>query len=99
MIEATTIYEKIIHYDESKDVLYKLVVSEFSEVEYLHIRKYYRGFEGDWLPSSEGVSFPLDFSNVKELFSGLVELLSLAEAKDVLETHFKEKLDEIYLHE
>jgi hypothetical protein len=39
----------------------------------------------------------LDFQNSKALFEGLVEILSLAEIKDTLETHFKDILDEIYL--
>ena len=38
----------------------------------------------------------IDFNNSKSLFEGLVEIISLAEAKDVLETHFKDTLDEIY---
>jgi hypothetical protein len=39
----------------------------------------------------------LDFENSRGLFEGLVEILSLAEAKDILESHFKDVLDEIYL--
>ena len=39
---------------------------------------------------------PLDFENSKLLFDGLVEILSISEVKDILETYFKEKLDEIY---
>ena len=39
----------------------------------------------------------LDFENSKALFEGLVEILSLAEAKGILETHFKDILDKIYL--
>ena len=39
---------------------------------------------------------PLDFTNSKELFAGLVEIISLAEAKGVLEEHFGEILNEIY---
>jgi hypothetical protein len=31
------------------------------------------------------------------VFEGLVEILSLAESKSILETHFKDILDEIYL--
>jgi hypothetical protein len=38
----------------------------------------------------------LDFDNSKNLFDGLVEILSLSEVKNILETHFKEKLDELY---
>ena len=40
----------------------------------------------------------LDFENSKALFEGLVEILSLAEAKGILETHFKDILDKIYLN-
>ena len=47
-------------------------------------------------PSKEGVTMPIDFTNSKNLFEALVEIISLAEAKDVLETHFKEVLDNIY---
>ena len=38
----------------------------------------------------------LDFNNSRELFSGLVEILSLAESKTVLEDHFKDFIDDIY---
>ena len=38
----------------------------------------------------------LDFENSKALFEGLVEILSLTEVKGILETHFKEVLDELY---
>ena len=40
---------------------------------------------------------PVDLENVQELFRGLVEILSLAESKSILESEFKEILDEIYL--
>ena len=40
---------------------------------------------------------PVDLENVQELFTGLVEILSLAESKSILESEFKEILEEIYL--
>ena len=39
----------------------------------------------------------LNFSNSRGLFEGLVEIISLAEAKDILEEQFKDILDKIYL--
>ena len=45
---------------------------------------------------SKGIGIPLDIENSKQLFTALAEIISLAEAKDVLETHFKDTLDEIY---
>ena len=40
---------------------------------------------------------PLDFDNSRGIFEAMVEILSISEVKDVLETHFKDILDEIYL--
>jgi hypothetical protein len=39
---------------------------------------------------------PLDFDNSRNLFEGLVEILSLAESKGILEEHFKDVLDYLY---
>ena len=39
---------------------------------------------------------PIDFTNSKNLFEALVEIISSMEVKDVLETHLKEVLDNIY---
>ena len=40
---------------------------------------------------------PLDFENSRGIFVAMVEILSISEFKDLLETHIKEILDEIYL--
>jgi hypothetical protein len=39
---------------------------------------------------------PLDFNNSRELFSGLVEILSLAESKDIIEEHFSDMIKDVY---
>ena len=91
------VYERVIHVDDVKDIQIRLTVNTFRGVEYLHLRKYYMDFEGDWAPSVEGVAMPLSFDNSRELFSGLVEILSLAESKEILEKEFKQELDNIYL--
>lgn len=88
------IYSRIIQEGEYNQI--RLVINEFRDVEYLHVRKYYLGFDDEWLPSSEGISFPLDLLNVRELFTGLVEVLSLAESKEIIDEYFKDLLSEIY---
>ena len=95
--EAPPIYEKLIHYNEDKHIKIYLTVSTFRNTEYLHIRKYYQDFDEEWKPSKEGISVPLDFDNSRNLFDRLVEILSISEVKDILETYFKDKLDQIYL--
>ena len=95
--EAPEIYEKIISETKEGTEQIRLTINEFRGVEYLHLRKYYLDFEGEYKPSKDGVAMALDFENSKALFEGLVEILSLAEAKGILETHFKDILDKIYL--
>lgn len=93
---AGEIYSHVVHYDDVKDIEVRLSVSEFREVEYLSLRKWYRNFEGEWAPSNEGVNMPLDLNNSKQLFKGLLEILSLAESKEMIVEHFKDLLQEAY---
>ena len=92
------IYERIIHYDEEKGHQIRLTLNEFRGVEYLHLRKYYQDFDEEWKPSNEGVALPLDLYNSKELFSGLVEILSLAESRSVIEEHFSDLIGNLYVN-
>ena len=96
LYETPPVYEKLIHYDEKKEVQIRLVVSTFRGIEYLHLRKYYLDFNEEWCPTPEGIAMELDFDNSRELFAGLVEIISLAESKDILEEYFKDFIDEIY---
>lgn len=93
--EVPAMYEKVINQKETEQV--RLVINTFRGVEYLSLRKYYLDFDEEWLPSKEGITMPLDIDNSRELFVGLVEILSLAESKSILESEFKDILDEIYL--
>ena len=94
--EAPALYEKIINYNEDKELQVRLTINTFRGIEYLHVRKYYLDFTEEWKPSPEGVAMELDFNNSRELFSGLLEILSLAESKEIIEEHFKDYIDGIY---
>ena len=98
LYQASEIYERVIHYDEAKEIQVRLTINTFRGVEYLHLRKYYLDFTEEWKPSPEGIAMPLDFNNSSELFAGLIEILSLAESKAILEEHFKDILDDLYLN-
>ena len=84
--EVPAVYEKVINQKETEQV--RLVINTFRGVEYLSLRKYFLDFEEEWLPSKEGITMPLDIENSRELFVGLVEILSLAESKSILESEF-----------
>ena len=97
--EAPATYEHIIHYDEEKQIQVRVVVNTFRGVEYLHIRKYYMDFNEEWLPTKDGVSMPIDFNNSRELFRALIEIISLAESKELIEEHFGDLIDRVYEHD
>ena len=96
LYEAPELYEKVVHYDEQKEVQVRLTVNSFRGVEYLHLRKYYLDFDEEWKPTPEGVAMPLDLSNSREMFAGLVEILSLAESKSLIEEHFSDLIQDMY---
>jgi hypothetical protein len=86
----------MVYYDEVKDIQIRLGINEFRDVEYLFLRKYYRDFEGEWKPSKEGVNMPLTIENSKAMFEGLVEMLSLAESKQIIINNFKDLMESTY---
>lgn len=88
------IYSRIIQQYDNKQL--RLVVNEFRDNEYLHLREYYQDFDESWLPSNKGVSMALTLDNTRELFAGLLEILSLGESKELIIEHFKELLQETY---
>lgn len=94
--EAPEAYSKIIHYDTEKETQVRLTINTFRGVEYIHLRKYYMDFEEEWKPTPEGIAMPLDLSNSRELFVGLVEILSLAESKELIEEHFSDLIHDLY---
>ena len=94
--EEPALYEKYI--TEHKGSQVKLVVSTFRGVEYISLRKYYKDFSEEWLPSSEGVTFPIDLESTKELFVGLAEIISLAESRAVIEEYFGDLIKDIYVN-
>jgi hypothetical protein len=88
------LYSRIIQDFGTKQI--RLVINNFRDVEYLHLREYYQDFDESWKPSNKGVSMALTFDNSKELFAGLLEILSLAESKELILEHFKELIEDTY---
>jgi len=95
MSDSEVLYEKIVHENMEKAFQLRAVVNVFREVEYLHIRKYFLSFEGEWTPSKEGVSMPMSIPNVFNLLDALVEICAKAEGVDTIQTHFKDKLTDL----
>ena len=87
-------YYKILSENTADYTRVCLTVHSFRDVEYLSIRKYYLDFEEVWSPSSEGISIPLTMESSSNLFVGLLEILSKAEARDLILKHFSPLLEE-----
>lgn len=67
----------VVYEDADKQI--RFVISEFRDKEYISLRKYYMGFEGDWLPTKEGVTLPYTLDTTTALFKGFVSIMSQAE--------------------
>jgi hypothetical protein len=88
------IYERIVF--ENDSFQWRMTINVFNGIEYFHLRKYIMDFEETWIPIKEGVSFPLEIDNIRELFVGLLEILSLGESRQAIVEHFSELLENIY---
>lgn len=78
--------DRLLYEDSVKGIQLRMSVSEFREVYYLHIRKYFLDFEGEFRPSNEGVAMPLNMSSTLALFLAASEILSDSEIELVPET-------------
>lgn len=88
------VYDKILYQDEDKQ--FRLTINEFREVDYLHIRKYYMSFDGEWQPTKEGFAIPMGIGTSLALFEAVIEILSLTESKYVLAEKFVDLYRQLY---
>lgn len=93
--ESSPLFEKIIYENEPKAYQLRLVLNEFREKYYLHLRKYFLSFDEGFVPSREGASMEATVSNLYALTDALLELLSTSEGIEGIEKHFGDKLKEL----
>lgn len=93
--EKKPLYEKLIYQNDLKAYQLKVVVSEFREVEYLHIRKYFQSYEGEFVPSKEGISVPLSIEVIELLAESLIELCAEAESTALLHKYLREPTETV----
>ena len=91
--DSTILYEKVIYNNEAKFYELRLTVSEFRGIQYVNVRKYFLSYEGEYIPSKEGVSMEASMTNVLNLLDGLMELCSIEESKDMINKHFGDRLN------
>jgi hypothetical protein len=92
-MDSNILYEKLIEENLDKGFQIRLVVNDFKEVTYLQLRKYFLSYEGDWIPSREGVSIPASLQNIYSLLDGLFDICSTAEGHEIIETYARQLLE------
>lgn len=93
--ESEVLYEKLIYQNDEKFYQLRLVVNEFRDVQYVHIRKYFLSYEGEYVPSKEGISMAASIHNVYSLLDGLIEICSKEESVDAVNKHFSDRISSL----
>lgn len=81
----------VLYEDKEAFLQWKLVLSEFRDNQYLHLRQYYLDFDGNYVPTPKGISLPVTIHSMAALFDGLVQILSENEAIDIILQHINEE--------
>ena len=72
-----------------------MTISEFRDIQYLHMRKYFLSYEGEYMPTKEGASFPATIQNIFALLDGLIDVVSREETLDVVAKYFSDKISDL----
>lgn len=88
--ESEVLVEEILSEDEVKGKQIRFVISSFRGMHYMHLREYYLGFEGDYLPSKNGMNIPVSIEATNTLFRALAKAISKSELKFILDDIYNE---------
>lgn len=94
-MDSEILFEKIIYENEAKAYQLRLVLNEFRDKQYLHLRKYFLSFDDGYIPTKEGASMEASIQNIYALLDGLLELVAGAEGVDGIEEHFSSKISDL----
>lgn len=89
-MEDEIIVSEVLSEDEEKGKQIRIVVSTFRGLHYMHLREYYLGFEGEWLPSKNGTNIPVSIESMQTLFRALSRILADSELKFILDKVYEE---------
>jgi hypothetical protein len=90
-MDENILYSKIIDENMDKGFQVRLAVNDFRDITYIQLRKFFLSYEGEWVPSREGVSIPASTENIYALLDGLFDICSVAEGTEIIQ-HYYEKL-------
>jgi hypothetical protein len=90
-MDENILYSKIIEENMDKGFQVRLAVNDFRDITYIQLRKFFLSYEGEWVPSREGVSIPASTENIYALLDGLFDICSQAEGEEIIR-HYTERL-------
>jgi hypothetical protein len=90
-MDENILYSKIIDENMDKGFQVRLAVNDFRDITYIQLRKFFLSYEGEWVPSREGVSIPASTENIYALLDGLFDICSQAEGEEIIR-HYTERL-------
>lgn len=90
-MDENILYSKIIDENMDKGFQVRLAVNDFRDVTYIQLRKFFLSYEGEWVPSREGVSIPASTENIYALLDGLFDICSVAEGEEIIQ-HYAQRL-------
>ena len=91
-MDSNILYEKLIDENYDKGFQVRLVINEFRETIYIQLRKYFLSYEGEWVPSREGISIPASFENIRGMLDGLLDICASAEGEALIKEYY-DRLD------
>ena len=90
-MDENILYSKTIEENMDKGFQVRLAVNDFRDTTYIQLRKFFLSYEGEWVPSREGVSIPASTENIYALLDGLFEICSVAEGEEII-AHYAQRL-------
>ena len=90
-MDENILYSKTIEENMDKGFQVRLAVNDFRDTTYIQLRKFFLSYEGEWVPSREGVSIPASTENIYALLDGLFEICSVAEGDEII-AHYAQRL-------
>jgi len=87
-MDANIQYEKLIEENMDKGFQVRLVVNDFRETTYIQLRKYFLSYEGEWVPSREGVSIPASLENMRGIIDGMLDICAKAEGEEIIQYYY-----------
>ena len=83
-MDSNILYERLIEENIEKGFQVRLVVNDFKDITYIQLRKYFLSYEGDWIPSREGISIPASITNIHNILYGLLDICATAEGEEII---------------